>query len=162
MSTGLLERAEDAVTVTVDALEALWAATVRGESPVKYAELAFSSDLLTTAPERPERRSKASSSLRMNPAIRDRWCDELLSGRWEKVQGTFSRGNNERCAMGVLLYEVLGKGWSCCPMCDRDAVAARCGMTIGAYEKMYAYVVSLNDVCGKSFPEIAEYIRERW
>lgn len=91
----------------------------------------------------------------MNHKIKRLWCAALRGGHWTQIKKHMHDEGLGRCALGVLdevLRELEGPAYQ----------------GIGQWRKHnmprddYNNIMLLNDVADKSFPEIADWIEEKW
>lgn len=85
----------------------------------------------------------------MKPELKTKWIDELRSGKHAQCRQVLARGD-ERCALGVLVHEVLGQAR---PHDWRD----RLERLYDLRDEQIFVIGDMND-SGQSFAEIADYI----
>lgn len=99
----------------------------------------------------------------MNPEIKAKWIEALRSGKYQQTAGTL-RNNDGFCCLGVLC-DVMGSTWDEHGTAEspdgrfRSAylLAHELKDAIGLSDFRQSILFEMND-CGKSFPEIADYI----
>lgn len=100
----------------------------------------------------------------MNPQVKTRWVEALRSGeykqgRWQLRQPT--AGETEYCCLGVLavvtpeLHGLVDLDLCITPF-EKPEVEAIVGFDFEVARDL----VSMNDVGGKTFPEIADWVEE--
>lgn len=106
----------------------------------------------------------AKAKKKLDPRVKARWVKALLSGRYKQAKHTLQNAQGANCCLGVL-----------CRVLKVPRVSNRFGR-LGDYSssKLPNYVrekiglshsdevelMDMNDALGKSFKQIAEYIRE--
>ena len=87
----------------------------------------------------------------MKKALRDRWVQELRSGRHTKITGNLDYGPNLYCALGVLAN--ICSGYVCGLVLAHFAPA-------NLEPVVLSKITLLNDYHRLSFPEIADWIEQ--
>lgn len=106
----------------------------------------------------------------MDLVMKQKWCEELRSGRYIQGQRRLRTKENKFCCLGVLCDLVNPQGWKedCSDNCysfrfDREVTTGVLpGVIINKYEihkSDESKLISLNDD-GKSFDQIANYIEK--
>jgi hypothetical protein len=85
---------------------------------------------------------------------RDKWAEELESGRHPQITGQFCDLSKGYCCLGVLAHVVLGL-----PVADRDGGQADPFSELRLERGDDYRFWRMNDVQGMKFPEIAKHVR---
>lgn len=105
----------------------------------------------------------------MDPKFKRKWLEALRSGKYKQRKGALRCKDGMYCCLGVLC-DISGMGKWITGQCFDTY---ECGIDIGSVYPPYALTVkldiqgfsgilaTLNDVKGKNFSEIADYIEEK-
>lgn len=89
---------------------------------------------------------------------RDKWAEELESGRWKQCRLTLANDEGAHCCLGVFCVAVLGLSDQQIAG-DDSLIYRRVDEALEGTRRSRFIFTNWNDRCGKSFPEIAKHVR---
>lgn len=109
----------------------------------------------------------------MKKEIADQWVAALRRGEYEQGRGQLKNVYGKFCALGVLCDVVAPNNWKqmrdgryACEMDEIDSHSTLLPTSVlvmtGMHSRSETNLAGLNDVAGRSFDEIADYIEQHW
>lgn len=112
----------------------------------------------------------------MNPTIKQRWVEELRSGKYQQGKGHLRDSGEMYCCLGVLCdiiepgawkldpgqtdVYMHGKGHETLPSDTVLTMAGLPGRDSAYYDEVIDVLVTMNDTYNNTFSEIADWIEE--